>query len=159
MSLTEAMSLTGGPQASIREAADADLPSVLQLYAQPGVDDGEVLPIDEARAIFARMRSYPFYRLYVVEIGGVIAATYTLLVMENLAHSGTPSAVVEQVMVAPQAQGAGLGKLMMQHALAVAREQGCYKVALSSNVKREHAHAFYDKLGFERHGYSFRVLL
>jgi hypothetical protein len=31
------------------------------------------------------------------------------------------------------------------------------KLALSSNFKRNAAHAFYDSLGFQRHGYSFLV--
>ena len=34
---------------------------------------------------------------------------------------------------------------------------GCYKMALSSNLKREAAHRFYDSLGFGRHGYSFLI--
>jgi hypothetical protein len=50
-----------------------------------------------------------------------------------------------------------VGKEMMRQALRLAGEHGCYKAALSSNLKRERAHAFYDSLGFERHGYSFRV--
>jgi hypothetical protein len=28
---------------------------------------------------------------------------------------------------------------------------------LSSNARREEAHAFYESLGFARHGFSFRV--
>ena len=34
---------------------------------------------------------------------------------------------------------------------------GCYKAALSSNLKRKRAHAFYASFDFEPHGYSFRV--
>jgi len=30
-------------------------------------------------------------------------------------------------------------------------------MTLSSNIAREGAHAFYDSLGFQRHGYSFLV--
>jgi len=45
----------------------------------------------------------------------------------------------------------------MQYAIERAYEYGCYKAVLSSNLKRKKAHAFYDSLGFERHGYSFRV--
>jgi len=145
--------------AAIREATAADLPAILDLYAQPGMDDGAKLPLPEAEALLARMATYPFYKLYVVEQGGRTVATYALLVMENIAHLGKPSAIVEQVMVAPESHGLGLGKLMMAHALEVARSRGCYKLALSSNVKREAAHAFYDNLGFERHGYSFKVEL
>jgi len=46
---------------------------------------------------------------------------------------------------------------MMRHALAVAAEKGSYKAMLSSNLRRERAYAFYESLGFERHGVSFRV--
>jgi GNAT superfamily N-acetyltransferase len=47
----------------------------------------------------------------------------------------------------------------LRHALAEARERGCYKLALSANMKRDRAHAFYEALGFRRHGYSFLVEL
>ena len=47
--------------------------------------------------------------------------------------------------------------MMIHYALEVVRQKGCYKAVLSSNLKRERAHAFYESLGFERHGYSFRV--
>ena len=33
----------------IRQATEADLPAVLALYAQPGMDDGDVLAPQEAR--------------------------------------------------------------------------------------------------------------
>jgi GNAT superfamily N-acetyltransferase len=70
---------------------------------------------------------------------------------------GTPSAVVEDVVVDATHRGHGIGRAMMTHAVGVCRSKGCYKMALSSNLKREKAHAFYDSLGFERHGYSFRI--
>ena len=84
---------------------------------------------------------------------------HSLLVMDNLAHMGTPSAVVEDVCVDEQLQGQGIGKAMMHFALAFARKRGCYKLALSSNASRERAHAFYRSLGFEQHGLSFHVQL
>ena len=77
--------------------------------------------------------------------------------MDNLGHCGTPSAVVEDVVVAAQAQGRGIGKAMMAFARERCREKGCYKLVLSSNAKRESAHAFYESIGFARHGYSFRL--
>jgi len=65
--------------------------------------------------------------------------------------------VVEDVAVLPAWQGHGIGRAMMEHARAQCRTAGCYKLSLSSNLKREAAHRFYDALGFERHGYSFQV--
>ena len=144
---------------NIREARDADLPAVLALYAQPGLDDGDVLSHDEARAVWQQFARYPNYRLFVAEdgAGGEVVATYALLVMHNLAHRGTPSAIAEDVVVSPAHQGRGIGRALMAHALAQAREAGCYKLALSSNAKRESAHAFYRSLGFQQHGLSFLI--
>ena len=41
--------------------------------------------------------------------------------------------------------------------MAICRQKGCYKMMLSSNLRRTGAHAFYESLGFEKHGYSFRI--
>lgn len=143
----------------IREAAEADLPAVLALYAQPGLDDGRVLGIDRAREVFAQFARYPNYRLFVAEAPGgtEIVASYALLVMHNLAHQGTPSAIAEDVVVIETHQRRGLGRALMAHALAQARSAGCYKLALSSNARRTAAHAFYRSLGFQQHGMSFLI--
>jgi ribosomal protein S18 acetylase RimI-like enzyme len=142
---------------SCRVASKADLPEVLRLYAQPDLD-GKALLLAEAERMFDRIAQYPDYRVYVAERDSRIVGTFALLIMHNLGHWGTPSAVIEDVAVAPDCQGQGIGKLMMRHALQICGEKGCYKAVLSSNLKRERAHAFYESLGFERHGYSFRVL-
>jgi GNAT superfamily N-acetyltransferase len=140
-----------------REASKEDLQQVLGLYSQPDLDDGKVLSLPEAVRIFERMARYPDYKVYVAAFGEQIVGTFAFLIMDNLAHMGAPSAVIEDVAVDPQWQARGVGKAMMQHALKVAAEKGCYKAMLSSNLKRERAHAFYESMGFERHGFSFRV--
>jgi GNAT superfamily N-acetyltransferase len=141
----------------IRAASKSDLPGVLRLYAQPEIDAGVTLSLLDAQCIFERMAAYPDYTLHVAVLDGVIVGTFALLIMDNLGHLGASSGVVEDVAVDPALQGRGIGKAMMRRALDLCREKGCYKVALSSNLKREAAHAFYDSLGFERHGYSFRI--
>jgi GNAT superfamily N-acetyltransferase len=116
-----------------------------------------VLPLSEAERIFGRMARYPDYTIYVAVCNGQIVGTFALLIMDNLGHLGTPSAVIDDVAVDPVWQGRGVGNMMIRYALEAARKKGCYKAALSSNLKRERAHAFYESLGFERHGYSFRI--
>jgi GNAT superfamily N-acetyltransferase len=143
----------------IRSASAADLSEVLQLYAQPALDDGKVISLTEAEQIFTRMAQYPDYRVYVAELDCRIVGTFALLVMDNLGHLGTCSGVVEDVAVEPAFQGQGIGKAMMAHAIELCRARGCYKIVISSNFKRPMAHAFYESLGFERHGYSFRLML
>jgi len=142
----------------IRAATKADLPSILALYAE--LEDGSgVLSIEEAQSILARMQSYPDYKVYVAMLDGSIVGTFALLIIDNLAHMGAPSGVVEDVVVHRDWQSKGVGKQMMQFAMDRCRERGCYKLVLSSNLKREAAHRFYDDLGFRRHGYSFVVEL
>jgi GNAT superfamily N-acetyltransferase len=143
----------------VRAATAADIPAVLALYAQPDLDDGKVLPTDEGIALFERFACYPDYTLYVAEQDGEVVGTFALLVMDNLGHLGSPSGIVEDVVVAPARQSGGIGRIMMQFAMERCREKDCYKLVLSSNAKRERAHAFYEQLGFERHGFSFRVNL
>ena len=141
----------------IRQADTADLPAVLALYAQLDFNNGNVLSEQAAQQIFAEFARYPSYRLFIATEGSVVVGSYALLVMHNLAHGGTPSAVVEDVVVASDQQGRGIGRQLMTHAKDQARAAGCYKLALSSNRQRHAVHAFYESLGFDQHGLSFVI--
>ena len=151
----ENMPLCGTAPFQVRQALEDDLPGVLALYAQPEIDNGDVLSIEEARTLFRRFRSYPDYKLYVACLDQKVVGTFALLIVENLAHRGAPSGLVEDVVVAVAHQSQGIGKQMMRFALDRCREAGCYKMALSSSLRRSAAHGFYESLGFVRHGYSF----
>lgn len=141
----------------IREATRADLPAIIDLYVRADLETGERIPLSRAEAIFEQMQRTPDYHLYVAEVGGALVGTFALLIMVNLGHQGSPSGVVEDVAVAPEHQGAGLGRQMMRYAADLCRARGCYKLVLSSNTRRGGAHQFYERLGFTRHGYSFRL--
>lgn len=143
---------------TILEASKKHLPQILRLYAEV-LDKGEVLTADDAEIIFDKMLSYPNYKVYVVEIDNQAVGTFALLIMDNLAHLGTPSGIVEDVVVAENFQGHGIGKKMMMFAIEKCREFGCYKMVLSSNLKRVEAHQFYENLGFQKHGFSYRINL
>jgi GNAT superfamily N-acetyltransferase len=143
----------------IREAGIKDLPDILALYKQPDMDNGEVLPIEQAETIFKKMEAYPDYKIYIAISGGEVVGTFALAIMDNLAHMGTPSGLIEDVVVKTEWQGKGIGKQMMKYAMEYCKKYGCYKVVLSSNLKREKAHCFYESLGFKKHGYSFLIEL
>lgn len=140
-----------------REATEGDLPAILFLYGQLGQDDGEVLSPDEAVRIFTRLRSYPDYRLHVAQVDGKIVGTFAMLIMDNLAHLGTRSAILEDVVVEEGLRGQGIGRKMMVYAASLCQEKKCYKMVLNSNRHRVDAHRFYESLGYERHGYSFAI--
>ena len=142
-----------------READEDDIPAILQLYSAAQITAEESFTIEEARQQLANFRRYPSFRVFVALIDDVIVGTYELLIMDNLAKRGKKSGVVEDVAVDPSCQGRGIGRAMMEHAREQCRQAGCYKFVLSSNLKREDAHRFYDALGFKRHGFSFLMEL
>ncbi len=142
---------------SLRKAVLADLPDLLALYGQPSFNNGRTVTLEEARAIFARFALYPDYAVYLAEEEGAIVGTFALMIIDNIAHWGTPTALVENVVVAEGQQGGGIGGWMMREAFALAAAKGAYKVALSSNLRSERAHRFYESLGFEKYGFSFKL--
>lgn len=158
-----------GMRIEIRVATESDLPEILALYAQPGIDpginagidagidDSAVLDREAAANLFRRIASYPRYSLYVALADGGIRGSFALLIMDNLAHLGAPSGIVEDVVVDPAYHRKGIGTSMMKHAITECRKHRCYKLALSADRKRKKAHSFYEALGFERHGYSYVI--
>lgn len=141
----------------IREAMAEDLPEILNLYAQPDMDDGDILSSLQAATLYKKMHSYPNYKIFVSLSEGAIVGTFALLIAPDLTHHGKALAIVEDVMVSPKTQGKGIGKFMMNFALHTCGDLGCYKMALSSNLKREMAHNFYKSLGFDQMGASFLI--
>ena len=138
----------------VREAGANDVAEILEVYRAAGIGVGIAFTVEEALAHLQQMEPA---KVYVAVVDGRVVGTYELLLMENLAKRGRRSGVVEDVAVLPECQGQGVGKAMMQDAMERCRRAGCYKMMLSSNENRESAHAFYEALSFERHGYSFRV--
>lgn len=139
----------------IKEATENDLQDMITLYFQPDMDNGEVIALETARQKLVKTKQYPYYKVFIALLDGKTVGTFELLIMDNFAHQGRPSGIIEDVVVAEAYQGRGIGKEMMRFAVERCKEQGCYKVALSSNLKRAKAHLFYESLGFKRHGYSF----
>jgi len=141
----------------IREARDRDVARILELYREAGIEAEPGFTPQEAREQLALFLRYPSFRVFVAEVEGEVLGTFELLIMDNLAKRGRRSGVVEDVAVSPRWQGRGIGRAMMLHARQQCRQAGCYKLVLSSGLKRTGAHDFYDAMGFEQHGYSFRV--
>lgn len=144
---------------TVREATVRDVPSLLMLYETSGIDrPGENDP-EQAAAHWSALRKAGAHVFIAESADGRPLGTLTLFLLPLLAHRTAPAALVEDVAVHPSAQGQGIGRRLVHEAMDRAQAAGCYKLALSSNEKREAAHAFYDNLGFQRHGFSFVVPL
>ena len=142
---------------TVRKAMLADLPRLLDLYTLLDFDPPKKLSLEDARLRFLRYQQYPDYCVYVAESAGAIVGTFAQIMIDSVAHGGKPFGIVEDVVVSRDHQGEGVGKEMMQFAMARCHDKGCYKLMLSSHLKREQAHKFYESLGFEKHGFSFLI--
>ena len=60
------------------------------------------------------------------------------------------SARIEDLVVADHERGQGTGRLLIEQALALARDLGAGTVSLTSNPSREAANALYPSIGFQR---------
>lgn len=143
----------------VRPGRIEDLSQVLDLYNHSGLERNAILSLRDVEEWFTQIQKYPSYTLWVACLAGRVVGTFSLLIMDNLVHHSSPSGIVEGVGVARDVQGQGIGRQMMEVAIATCRAAGCYKLTLSTNLERTAAHAFYESLGFKKHGYSYRVEL
>lgn len=150
--------------AIVRAAVEDDIPRILELYqdlvittSQQELKRGS--PGDDYQRVFNEIQNMPGYELLVVDENGAVLGTMVLLIIPNLSHSALPWALVENMVVDSSYRRQGLGRLLMDYAIARAREAGCYKLTLSSNKKRPEAHRFYRSSGFEDSAHGFRMYL
>ena len=140
---------------TLRIAGAADVATLLSLYKLLELVTEPAVALDHALARFRDIESNPHHTIYVAEQGATIVGTFSLIFIPGLSHSARDSCVIEDVVVAQDMQGAGIGKHMMRVAMAACVARHCYKLVLSSHVQRERAHRFYEGLGFRKHGYSY----
>jgi len=141
-----------------------DLQSILNLYAQlfsntdqAEENTGDVLP--SHRKALSEINRSPDSYLLVAESSGNVLGTLSLTMIANLSHRGRRWAVIENVVVDEHARRSSIGTALMQYAIALALDQGCFRVVLSSSVHRETSHKFYERLGLKAYGYSFERYL
>ena len=66
--------------------------------------------------VFRRVQSDPAAEIIVGDKGGTIVACYQLNAIEGLSHNGLRRGQLEDVRVANDCRGQGIGKLLMQDA-------------------------------------------
>ena len=113
-------------------------------------DPVPVLEGEPARMRFNDLVAHPGTTVWGAEANGRVVAMATLHCLPNLTYSGRPYALVENVVTLAAHRGRGLGRLVMERAMAGAWEAGAYKIMLLTGTKRG-ARVFYERLGFRGH--------
>ena len=132
----------------IREIKNDDLRGLLELYTH--LHEKEVPEIDDkVLGIWDTIMNDPNHHIIVAEEDGRIVSSCVCLIIPNLTRGLKPHAFIENVVTDKDHRGQGLGKKIMERAIAFARERDCYKVILESASFRKEAHQFYKNLGFD----------
>jgi GNAT superfamily N-acetyltransferase len=151
------------PGPTIRPARREDVPAIVALLADDPLGSGREtianpLP-DGYRRAWEAIAANPSARLVVAEDAGAIVGTLQLDLLDSLTRGGMRRAQVEGVRVARSARGAGLGRALLEWAIAEARREGCGLVQLTSDLARDDAARFYEALGFAASHRGFKLAL
>ncbi|KDM89797.1 GNAT family N-acetyltransferase [Photobacterium galatheae] len=125
-----------------------DLDKLLQLYRTLRPQD-PVLSGQNARDCWQDLLNHHHTKIIVADIGGQLASSCQLGVIPTLTNGGKPFGVIEHVITAEAFRRQGLSRKVLEHALSLAWEMGCYKVMLLSGETRHAAHQLYEKIGFQ----------
>ncbi|UYM26189.1 GNAT family N-acetyltransferase [Streptomyces albus] len=107
----------------------------------------------------ARLATDPNQRLVVAERAGKVVGTLQLTLIPGLSRRAATRSLIEGVRVHADERGTGLGTLLIEWAVETSRTEGCQLVQLTSDVTREDAHRFYQRLGFVASHVGFKLQL
>lgn len=86
--------------------------------------------------------------LAVAEIDDNIVGCLQLTYITYLTYQGGKRALIEGVRIDSKYRGKGVGKFMLNWAIAKSKEDNCHLVQLTTDKKRPEALEFYKQLGF-----------
>jgi len=101
--------------------------------------------IDALREILQDPRSTV---LVAVNHGVDIVGMLQLVIVRHIQHRGGRCADIESMHVRHDLRYSGIGGKLLEHAIAFARDLGCYRVQLTSDAQRHDLHRFYERHGF-----------
>jgi glucosamine-phosphate N-acetyltransferase len=107
----------------------------------------------QAFSIFDRISSDPNEAIYVAVIGSKIVGAASIIIEQKFIHGGGRAGHIEDVVVAKEFQGRGIGQKVILRLLEYAQKQGCYKTILDCS---NDLIPFYEKLGFKKYSNAMR---
>jgi glucosamine-phosphate N-acetyltransferase len=89
----------------------------------------------------------PNHKIIVAKVNGNIIGSATILMEPKIIHGLSKVAHIEDVVVNRNNRGEGIGSLLIEHAIKIAKENGCYKIILDCSNENV---GFYQKIGFSQ---------
>ncbi|WP_071797270.1 GNAT family N-acetyltransferase [Natronohydrobacter thiooxidans] len=145
-----------------RKAVETDLPAIVRLLADDQLGarrETDVTDLAPYRHALHEISADRNQFLCVAERDGQVLGTLQLTFIPGLSRAGAKRGQIEAVRVARDHRNAGIGRAMLDWAIAQCRAQNCALVQLTTDRSRSDAHRFYDSLGFTASHLGYKLTL
>jgi len=131
-------------------ATENDLPALADLLHELFTLESDFVPAREKqlRGLQLILDNPDLGRLFVLRIDGKVAGMANALITISTAQ-GARVLLLEDVIVSTEYRAAGLGRTLVEHVCAWAKDEGMTRVTLLADQDNAAALAFYAQLGFE----------
>ena len=137
------------PMPAIREAKPADAPRLVELILELGHEIDEK-SVRKNLSSLKKAGELPLVATLGKSIVGLVGRHLMVTVHRPQAVGRIPVLVV-----AGEARGANIGRMLVEAVEQWCRDQGCALIEVTSNDRRADAHAFYRHMGYERTSIRF----
>ncbi|KGD99521.1 MULTISPECIES: GNAT family N-acetyltransferase [Rhizobium/Agrobacterium group] len=148
---------------TIRRARDADLHQLIAIFAADDIgghgDTTDEGAFEDYLRAFYVIDASQNEQLFVAEFGGEVVGTFQIVFNRTLTARGSLSMIIEAVQTRTDMRGRGIGAQMIAYAIEEAKRRDCRLVQLTSNMARTDAHRFYERLGFVKSHFGFKMKL
>jgi GNAT superfamily N-acetyltransferase len=151
------------PDLVFRDAVVEDVPAIVAMYADDVLGREREDPVDPLPDYyfdgFREITADPRQRLVVAELDGELVGTLQLSFLSHLVLRGGRRAQIEAVRVRADQRGAGVGEALLGWAIDESKRNRCRLIQLTTNVEREDARRFYERLGFSATHVGMKLVL
>jgi GNAT superfamily N-acetyltransferase len=142
----------------IRSATKSDLPAIEKLLEDltNAMNDTEGIDTGIALKNCERLLNNAGPHFLVAAREGTPVGFINFAVRQTVLHQ-SPSALIDELVVAEEYRGKGVGRRLVQAAIEKCRQLGCCEVEVSTEKTNLKAREFYKQGGFEEIGTLFEV--
>jgi GNAT superfamily N-acetyltransferase len=137
------------PKPKLRDAKPGDAARLAELVQELGHEIGEKAARKNI-ATLKKLGEAPIVATLDKKVVGLIGIHRMVTI-----HRDGPVGRIPVLVVAKEAQGHGLGRMLVDAAEQWCRKKGCKLIEVTSNDRRADAHAFYRHMGYERTSIRF----
>lgn len=149
----------------IRSASVSDMPAVLDLMCELGrphtcdgcknhANDGDhACPFDE---IIRQYITDEDKKLLVAESDNTVVGLASVIFLVRC-NQIRLEMYIPELIVSSRYRGLGIGRLLVEYCITLARKHECYRIRLESGNWREKSHMFYKRMGFVNSSQSFEL--